>query len=90
MLSHGYCQTLCQTLLQRCGPMLLIRWCGEIDKLLDQLASKMSKGSLPKKSPKKITEPKEFNLTQPKPRPLPAAEVIPQQDKPKPVSIPVS
>ncbi|XP_057199414.1 cilia- and flagella-associated protein 99 isoform X2 [Triplophysa rosa] len=63
----------------------LIRWCGEIDKLLDQLASKMSKGSLPKKSAKKITEPKEFILTQPKPRPLPAAEVIPQQDKPKPV-----
>ncbi|KAA0711457.1 Cilia- and flagella-associated protein 99 [Triplophysa tibetana] len=63
----------------------LIRWCGEIDKLLDQLASKMSKGSLPKKSPKKITEPKEFNLTQPKPRPLPAVEVIPQQGKPKPV-----
>ncbi|XP_051578308.1 cilia- and flagella-associated protein 99-like isoform X2 [Myxocyprinus asiaticus] len=63
----------------------LIRWCSEIDLLLDQLAKKMGKGSLPKKSSRKSTEPREFDLTKPKVRPLPAPEVIPKQDKPKPV-----
>nr|XP_055029131.1 cilia- and flagella-associated protein 99 [Misgurnus anguillicaudatus] len=63
----------------------LLRRCSEIEVLLNQLARKMGKGILPKKPPRKNTEPKEFNLTQPKPRPLPSPEVIPQQDKPKPV-----
>lgn len=44
-------------------------------------------GSQPKKFPKKSTEPQEFKLTKPKPRSLPAPELIPQQEKPKPVSI---
>ncbi|XP_056333451.1 cilia- and flagella-associated protein 99 [Danio aesculapii] len=63
----------------------LLSWCSEIERLLDQLAIKMGRGSVPKRSPRKNTEPKEFDLTKPKARPLPAPEVIPQQDKPKPV-----
>ncbi|XP_058606173.1 cilia- and flagella-associated protein 99 isoform X4 [Onychostoma macrolepis] len=63
----------------------LLRWCIEIEVLLDQLAKKMGRGNLPKKSPRKNTKPREFDLTQPKARPLPAPEVIPQQDKSKPV-----
>ncbi|XP_016129855.1 cilia- and flagella-associated protein 99 [Sinocyclocheilus grahami] len=62
----------------------LLRWCNEIEMLLEQLAKKMGRGNLPKKSPRKNTKPREFDLTQPKARPLPAPEVIPQQDKPKP------
>ncbi|KAG1972258.1 cilia- and flagella-associated protein 99 isoform X2 [Pimephales promelas] len=65
----------------------LLRWCSEIEVLLDQLARKMGRGNLPKKSPRKNTEPREFDLTQPKARPLPAPEVIPQQDKFKPVPV---
>ncbi|XP_067311110.1 cilia- and flagella-associated protein 99 [Pseudorasbora parva] len=65
----------------------LLRWCNEIEILLDQLAKKMGRGNLPKKIPRKNTEPREFVLTQPKARPLPAPEVIPQQDKPKPVPV---
>ncbi len=68
--------------------MLIIRWCNEIEVLLlDQLTKKMGRGNLPKKSPRKNTKPREFDLTQPKARPLPAPEVIPQQNKPKPASI---
>jgi len=67
--------------------ILLLRWCSEIEVLLDQLARKMGRGNLPKKSPRKNTEPREFDLTQPKARPLPAPEVIPQQDKFKPASV---
>lgn len=70
--------------------ILIIRWCSEIEVLLDQLAKKMARGSLPKKSPRKNTKPREFDLTQPKARPLPAPEVIPQQDKPKPASIKIN
>uniref|UniRef100_A0A8C1ZDB5 Cilia and flagella associated protein 99 n=1 Tax=Cyprinus carpio TaxID=7962 RepID=A0A8C1ZDB5_CYPCA len=39
----------------------------------------------PKKSPRKNTKPRKFDLTQPKARPLPAPEVIPLKDKLKPV-----
>ncbi|XP_073783836.1 cilia- and flagella-associated protein 99 isoform X2 [Danio rerio] len=63
----------------------LLSWCSEMEMLLDQLTIKMGMGSVPKRSPRKNTEPKEFDLTKPKARPLPAPEVIPQQDKPKPV-----
>uniref|UniRef100_A0A673K2X8 Cilia- and flagella-associated protein 99-like n=1 Tax=Sinocyclocheilus rhinocerous TaxID=307959 RepID=A0A673K2X8_9TELE len=63
----------------------LLRWCNEIEVLLDQLAKKISRGNLPKQSPRKNTKPREFDLTQPKTRPLPAPEVIPQKDKLKPV-----
>ncbi|KAL6477866.1 hypothetical protein MHYP_G00137010 [Metynnis hypsauchen] len=63
----------------------LLRWRAQIEGLLDYLSKKITKGSLPRKSPKKCTQPQEFDLTKPKPRPLPAPEPIPQQEKTKPV-----
>lgn len=63
------------------------RWRPEIDILMDQLAVKISQGNLLKKAATKTTEPQEFALTEPKPRPLPMPELIPQQKKCKPVSI---
>ncbi|KAI4873340.1 hypothetical protein NFI96_029086 [Prochilodus magdalenae] len=63
----------------------LLRWRTEIEGLLDYLSKKTTKGRLPRKSPKKCTQPQEFDLTKPKPRPLPAPEAIPQQEKTKPV-----
>ncbi|XP_006786231.1 cilia- and flagella-associated protein 99 isoform X2 [Neolamprologus brichardi] len=65
------------------GPLL--RWRPEIDILMDQLAVKISQGNLLKKAATKTTEPQEFALTEPKPRPLPMPELIPQQKKCKPV-----
>ncbi|XP_064811688.1 cilia- and flagella-associated protein 99 [Oncorhynchus masou masou] len=59
----------------------LLRWRPEIDILMAQLASRMSRGSQFKKSTKKNTEPHEFSLTKPKARPLPAPEPIPLQEK---------
>lgn len=63
------------------------RWRPEMDILLDQLAVKISHGTQVKKAHIKTTEPQEFSLTKPKPRPLPVPEVIPLQEKSKPVSI---
>ncbi|XP_071355067.1 cilia- and flagella-associated protein 99 [Trachinotus anak] len=65
------------------GPLL--RWRPEIDILMDQLAVKIARGGQVKKAPIKTTEPQEFPLTKPKPRPLPVLELIPQQEKSKPV-----
>ncbi|CDQ69427.1 unnamed protein product [Oncorhynchus mykiss] len=59
----------------------LLRWRPEIDILMAQLASRMSRGSQFKKSTKMNTEPHEFSLTKPKARPLPAPEPIPLQEK---------
>ncbi|XP_058256075.1 cilia- and flagella-associated protein 99 isoform X1 [Hemibagrus wyckioides] len=63
----------------------MLRWQPEVEGLLEYLEKKTTKGSQPKKFPKKSTEPQEFDLTKPKPRSLPAPELIPQQEKPKPV-----
>ncbi|KAF4084030.1 hypothetical protein AMELA_G00123990 [Ameiurus melas] len=63
----------------------LLRWQSEIEGLLEYLEKKTTRGSQLKKFPKKSTEPQEFDLTRPKPRSLPAPELIPQQEKPKPV-----
>lgn len=76
----------CQSLFQS-TPVPSIRWQSEIEGLLEYLEKKITRGSQLKKFPKKSTEPQEFDLTRPKPRPLPAPELIPQQEKPKPVSI---
>uniref|UniRef100_A0AAR2M102 Cilia and flagella associated protein 99 n=1 Tax=Pygocentrus nattereri TaxID=42514 RepID=A0AAR2M102_PYGNA len=65
----------------------LLRWQAQIEGLLDYLSKKMTKGSLPRKSPKKCTQSQEFDLTKPKPRPLPAPEPVPQQEKTKPVPL---
>ncbi|KAF5892555.1 cilia- and flagella-associated protein 99 [Clarias magur] len=63
----------------------LLRWQTEVEGLIEYLGKKISKGSQPRKFPKKSTEPQEFDLTKPKPRSLPAPELIPQQEKVKPV-----
>lgn len=68
-------------------PVVLIRWQTKVKGLLEYLEETTTKGSQLKKFSKKSTEPQEFNLTKPKPRPLPYPELIPQQEKPKPVSI---
>lgn len=68
-------------------PVLLIRWQTMIQGLLEYLEEKTTKGSQQKKFTKKSTKPQEFDLTKPKPRPLPAPELIPQQERSKPVSI---
>ncbi|XP_068608486.1 cilia- and flagella-associated protein 99 [Brachionichthys hirsutus] len=65
------------------GPLL--RWRPEIKILLETISVKSLDGSLVKKSPIKITEPKEFSLTKPKPPSLPMPEIIPQQERNKPV-----
>nr|XP_020446678.1 cilia- and flagella-associated protein 99 [Monopterus albus] len=65
------------------GPLL--RWRPEIAILIDQLADMTSCRSQVKKAPIKTTEPREFALTKPKPRTLPMPELIPQQEKCKPV-----
>ena len=65
---------------------LSFRWRPEVDLLMDQLATKTSCGSQIKKAPIKTTKPQEFSLTKPKPRALPRPELIPQQEKSKPVS----
>ncbi|XP_029316774.1 cilia- and flagella-associated protein 99 isoform X2 [Cottoperca gobio] len=65
------------------GPLL--RWRPEMDIFLDQLSVNISRGSQFKKAPIRTTEPQEFSLTKPKPRPLPLPELIPLQEKSKPV-----
>ncbi|XP_008282424.1 uncharacterized protein cfap99 [Stegastes partitus] len=65
------------------GPLL--RWRPEIDILMNKLAVKLSQENQVKKAPIKTTETQEFSLSKPKPRPLPPPEIIPQQEKYKPV-----
>ncbi|XP_041810514.1 cilia- and flagella-associated protein 99 [Chelmon rostratus] len=65
------------------GPLL--RWRPEIDLLIERLAVRISRGSQVRKAPVKTTVPEEFSLTKPKPPPLPMPELIPQQEKCKPV-----
>ncbi|XP_076605094.1 cilia- and flagella-associated protein 99 isoform X2 [Chaetodon auriga] len=65
------------------GPLL--RWRPEIDILMEQLAVKISRGSQVERAPIKSTVPQEFSLTRPKSPRLPMPELIPQQEKCKPV-----
>ncbi|XP_030254118.1 cilia- and flagella-associated protein 99 [Sparus aurata] len=65
------------------GPLL--RWRPEINILIKQLADAVSCGGQVKKAPIKTTKPQEFSLTRPKPPHLPKPELIPQQEKSKPV-----
>ncbi|KAM9341281.1 cilia- and flagella-associated protein 99 [Symphorus nematophorus] len=65
------------------GPLL--RWRPEIDILMEQLAVQISRGSQVKKAPIKTTKPQEFSLSKLKPPALPLPEIIPQQEKCKPV-----
>lgn len=63
-----------------------IRWRPKIDNLMDRLAVMMTYQNELKKAPAKTTAPKEFSLTQPKPPAVPLPELIPLQEKWKPVS----
>lgn len=59
-----------------------------MDVLVGQLAN-ISSGNQMKKPPVKTTQPKEFSLTKPKPAAIPVPELIPLQEKCKPVGLSV-
>lgn len=59
-----------------------------MDVLIGQLAD-ISSGNQIKKAPVKTTQPKEFSLTKPKPAAIPVPELIPLQEKCKPVGLSV-
>ncbi|XP_062963303.1 cilia- and flagella-associated protein 99 [Cynocephalus volans] len=63
----------------------LMRWQPEIQELIKQLEGAPASQSLPPKAKAKVTEPKEFNLTIPKPRAIPVPEPVPVMAKPRPV-----
>lgn len=66
--------------------LLSVRWRPKLDNLMDRLAVMMAQQNELKKAPAKTTEPKEFSLTKPKPPAVPLPELIPLQEKWKPVS----
>ncbi|XP_012879331.1 PREDICTED: cilia- and flagella-associated protein 99 [Dipodomys ordii] len=55
----------------------LLRWQPEVQELVSQLEGEPATTSFPSKTKIKATTPKEFNLTVPKPRAIPAPEPIP-------------
>ncbi|XP_053164804.1 cilia- and flagella-associated protein 99 isoform X3 [Hemicordylus capensis] len=60
----------------------LLRWQPKVQQLIDQLTDKIAKYTT---TTSKITEPKEFLLTVPTPRAILIPELIPLQEKTKPV-----
>ncbi|KAF7704358.1 cilia- and flagella-associated protein 99 isoform X2 [Silurus meridionalis] len=83
---HGeWCQLYEPSYVESKWIVPLLRWQTQMEDLLEYLEKKTTEGFQLKKFPKKSTEPQEFDLTRPKPRPLPAPELIPQQEKNKPV-----
>lgn len=69
------------------GPSLLLpsRWQPEVQELINQLEGVPTDRTL-LKTKTKVTEPKEFNLTVPKPRAITMPEPVPTMAKPRPVS----
>ncbi|XP_058157443.1 cilia- and flagella-associated protein 99 [Dasypus novemcinctus] len=63
----------------------LMRWQPEVQKLIRQLQEALASQHLPQKTKAKVTEPRGFNLTLPKPRALPMPEPVPSLAKPRPV-----
>ncbi|KAM6961106.1 cilia- and flagella-associated protein 99 [Aplochiton taeniatus] len=63
----------------------LLRWRPEIEALMGELASRISRGDRVKKVTTKATEPQEYSLTKPKARHVPIPEPIPLQEKHHPV-----
>ncbi|CAL8286798.1 unnamed protein product [Lota lota] len=63
----------------------LLRWCPEIDVLMNKLSVEMSCIGQGKSAAVQTTVPQEFSLTQPKPRALPMPEPVPHQEKHRPV-----
>lgn len=62
------------------------RWQPEVQELINQLEEALADQSPPSKTQAKVTEPKEFNLTVPRPRAIPVPEPVPVVAKSKPVS----
>ncbi|XP_049997318.1 cilia- and flagella-associated protein 99 isoform X3 [Alexandromys fortis] len=63
----------------------LMRWQPEVQELINQLEGVPTDQIPPLKTKAKVTEPKEFNLTVPKPRAITMPEPVPTVAKPKPV-----
>ncbi|XP_035962258.1 cilia- and flagella-associated protein 99 [Halichoerus grypus] len=63
----------------------LMRWQPEVQELIHQLEEVMAIQPPLSKSKAKVTEPKEFNLTVPRPRAIPVPEPVPVVAKSKPV-----
>uniref|UniRef100_A0A8C5L457 Cilia and flagella associated protein 99 n=1 Tax=Jaculus jaculus TaxID=51337 RepID=A0A8C5L457_JACJA len=63
----------------------LMRWQPEVQRLINQLEGVRASKSLDMKTKAKVTEPKEFNLTVPRPRAIPMPEPVSTVAKPKPV-----
>ncbi|XP_003801176.1 cilia- and flagella-associated protein 99 [Otolemur garnettii] len=63
----------------------LMRWQPEVQQLISQLEGVLAFHSPLSKTKAKVTEPKEFNLTAPKPRTIPVPEPVPVVAKPKSV-----
>ncbi|XP_005366082.1 cilia- and flagella-associated protein 99 [Microtus ochrogaster] len=63
----------------------LMRWQPEVQELINQLEGVPTDQIPPLKTKAKVTEPKEFNLTVPKPRAITMPEPVPAVAKPKPV-----
>ncbi|KAB1282756.1 Cilia- and flagella-associated protein 99 [Camelus dromedarius] len=63
----------------------LTRWQPEVQELINQLQGLLTNQSPLSKTKAKVTEPKEFNLTAPRPRTIPVPEPVPEVAKTKPV-----
>ncbi|XP_027453420.2 cilia- and flagella-associated protein 99 isoform X2 [Zalophus californianus] len=63
----------------------LMRWQPEVQELIHQLEEVMAIQPPLSKTKAKVTEPKEFNLTVPRPRAIPVPELVPVMAKSKPI-----
>nr|XP_019567062.1 PREDICTED: cilia- and flagella-associated protein 99 isoform X4 [Rhinolophus sinicus] len=63
----------------------LMRWQPEVQELIDQLERVLTNQLPLSKTKAKVTEPKQFNLTVPRPRAIPVPEPVPVMAKPRPV-----
>ncbi|KAB0388893.1 hypothetical protein E2I00_009337, partial [Balaenoptera physalus] len=63
----------------------LMRWQREIQELINQLQGALTNQPPLPKTKAKVTEPKEFNLTAPRPRAIPVPEPVPVVAKTRPV-----
>ncbi|XP_073747423.1 cilia- and flagella-associated protein 99 isoform X4 [Callorhinus ursinus] len=63
----------------------LMRWQPEVQELIHQLEEVMAIQPPLSKTKAKVTEPKEFNLTVPRPRAIPVPEPVPVMAKSKPI-----
>ncbi|XP_075399726.1 cilia- and flagella-associated protein 99 [Tenrec ecaudatus] len=63
----------------------LMRWQPEVQELIAELETILANGQPVVKTKAKVTEPKEFKLTVPRPRAIPVPEPVPVVAKPKPI-----